>query len=48
MTQKCCFCGEVCFTIADAEEEGCVGMVVGNKIICIECLWELKDALEDL
>lgn len=43
MTKPCIFCGEEC--IFDEGDEGCVGVIIGNQVICTGCLSELKEAL---
>ena len=43
MTKPCIFCGEEC--IFDEDDEGCVGVIIGNQVICTGCLSELKEAL---
>ena len=43
-TSPCIFCGEG----VAMEGEGCNGVFIGEKAICIACLKELKNALSEL
>ena len=43
MTKPCVFCGKEC--IFDADDEGWLGTIIGDAVICGGCVEELKSAL---
>ena len=43
MTKPCIFCGEEC--VFDEDDEGCLGTIIGDAVICMDCVSKLKRAL---